>query len=159
MCAHVGTNFTGQYHGIRNGRCPPGREITSLSECSAAAKDLKLNDQSASSDNQPNGVGYDPPFCYYEGGQLKFNGGRNYGSCTSSDTCLCVGPPRPPLAGENDRHDCMHCFACVSKHLTLWRPISFCACVYVTADYNRSTTSGTASMYSFACVCKDLTLW
>ena len=35
-------------------------------------------------------VNYDPPYCYYEGGRLKFNsGGRNTGKCTASDNCLC----------------------------------------------------------------------
>ena len=77
------------YQILTNGRCPSGSEIKSLSECSAAAKYLNLYDRSASSDNQPNGVSYDPPFCYHEGSQLKFNGGRNYGSCNLQDRCLC----------------------------------------------------------------------
>lgn len=49
-------------------------------------------------DNQPTGVNYDPPFCYFESGILKYNAGANYGSCTSVDMCLCVGsmPPPPP---------------------------------------------------------------
>ena len=35
------------------------------------------------------GISYDPPYCYFEGGSLKFNYGTNYGSCTSYDKCLC----------------------------------------------------------------------
>ena len=101
QCACIDPGYVNPgYHLWSNGQCKSGHEIKSLSECSAAAKYLGLNDQSASSDNQPYGVSYDPPFCYYEGGQLRFNGGRNYGPCTSSDTCLCVGPPRPPLEGN-----------------------------------------------------------
>ena len=73
---------------VQQGRCPTGTEITSLSACSAAAQYLKLPDTSATSDGQ-NGVSYDPPFCYYEGGELKFNGGGNIGSCSNSDQCVC----------------------------------------------------------------------
>jgi hypothetical protein len=41
-------------------------------------------------DKQPNGVSYDPKFCYWENEQLKFNQGRNTGSCSSWDRCLCI---------------------------------------------------------------------
>ena len=41
-------------------------------------------------DDGQNGVSYDPPFCYFEGGSLKFNSlGTNTGPCTASDNCLC----------------------------------------------------------------------
>merc|ERR1712159_404185 len=89
LCAEEANTDVSGYQLLSNGRCPPGREVKSLSECSTAAKYLNLYDQSASSDNQPHGVSYDPPFCYYEGNQLKFNGGRNTGSCDSYDRCLC----------------------------------------------------------------------
>ena len=56
-------------------------------------------------------MSYDPPFCYYEGGVLKFNvGGTNLGLCTARDVCLCGGgaqapeappPPIPPMAPDN----------------------------------------------------------
>ena len=37
-------------------------------------------------------MSYAPPYCYYEGGSLKFNtGGTNTGSCSSYDTCICLG--------------------------------------------------------------------
>ena len=84
-----------EYHFLTNGsgRCQDDREIKSLSECSAAAKYLNLSNHTASWDNHPFGVHYDPPFCYYEGGQLKFNAGNNTGFCGYMDTCLCAGPP------------------------------------------------------------------
>ena len=76
------------------GRCPAGTEIKSLSECNFAAAYLKLEDIVATSDGQ-NSVHYsmssDPPFCYYEEGELKFNEGSNSGSCSESDLCLCAG--------------------------------------------------------------------
>merc|ERR1712159_604252 len=90
LCAEEANTDVSGYQLLSNGRCPPGREVKSLSECSTAAKYLNLYDQSASLDNQPHGVRYDPPFCYYEDHQLKFNGGRNTGSCTTSDRCLCA---------------------------------------------------------------------
>ena len=35
-------------------------------------------------------VTFDPPFCYFERGSLKFNSlGTNTGTCTSNDKCLC----------------------------------------------------------------------
>lgn len=47
-------------------------------------------DEEAKDDNQ----GYttyqwDPPFCYYEFGQLKYNIGTNTGPCKPNDKCLC----------------------------------------------------------------------
>ena len=50
---------------------------------------LHLRDRTATNDRQ-NGVRYDPPYCYYEGGHLKFNAkGTNKGSCSRYDVCLC----------------------------------------------------------------------
>ena len=50
---------------------------------------LHLLDRTATNDRQ-NGVRYDPPYCYYEGGHLKFNAkGTNKGSCSRYDVCLC----------------------------------------------------------------------
>ena len=41
-------------------------------------------------DDGEKGVDYDPPYCYYEGGSLKFNEfGTNIGPCTAIDKCLC----------------------------------------------------------------------
>ena len=87
LCTFVG----GTRYVLRtSGRCPSGTEIRSISECSAAATYLNLGDQWASYDNQYR-VSYDPPYCYYEGGSLKFNDyGRNTGTCSSSDRCLCA---------------------------------------------------------------------
>ena len=63
--------------------------ITSLSECSAAAAALGLADTSAVDDGQT-GATFDPPYCYFEGGVLKYNSnGQNTGSCSSSDQCVC----------------------------------------------------------------------
>jgi len=65
-----------------------------MTECSAAATYLRLSDTSASDDRQ-SGVTYDPPYCYFEGRSLKFNGnGKNRGSCTNSDKCLCKTGPQ-----------------------------------------------------------------
>jgi len=57
-----------------------------------------MADTTPSDDGQANGVTYDPPYCYYEFGSLKFNVGTNTGPCTSVDQCLCLGPgpPTPP---------------------------------------------------------------
>ena len=62
--------------------------ITSLAECSAAAVDLGLSDTTASYDGES--WSSDPPYCYYEGGSLKYNNnGTNTGSCSFGDQCLC----------------------------------------------------------------------
>ena len=65
--------------------------ITSFSECSTAARALGLSDTTASYDEHTgSGVNYDPPYCYFEGGTLKYNSnGRNTGGCTTSDNCVC----------------------------------------------------------------------
>jgi len=81
---------------LKKGKCAKGTWITSLKACSAAGAALKLKDKTASNDGQKS-VGYDPPFCYFESGQLKYNaGGKNTGGCTSSDQCLCYTQPKPP---------------------------------------------------------------
>jgi len=64
-------------------------DVTSLTECSTAGTQLKLSDKTASNDNQ-NGVGYDPKGCYFESRSLKFNVKMtNRGRCSNSDKCLC----------------------------------------------------------------------
>ena len=64
--------------------------IRTTSECEAAALQTGLTDITVENDNQ-NGVTYDPPYCYFEGGSLKFNiNGTNTGSCTPTDKCLCI---------------------------------------------------------------------
>merc|ERR1712048_125840 len=94
-----------------SGRCQPGREINTTAECSAAAKDLDLNDESASPDqygeqnshtyyyyyyppteHAPPGSDTVPPFCYYADGELRFNAGYNRGNCTDIQPCLCSRP-------------------------------------------------------------------
>ena len=57
--------------------------------CESAAQQLGLSDISVKDDGQV-GKSYDPPYCYFEGNELKFNNGTNTGPCTSSDKCLCV---------------------------------------------------------------------
>ena len=64
--------------------------INSISECTAISNFYGGNQQ-AISDNQPYGVSYDPPGCYYEDGWFKFNAGNNTGTCSQSDICLCAG--------------------------------------------------------------------
>ena len=74
--------------------CDP---IMSSSECEAAAEYLRLSDTSAqASDNQGR---LDPPYCYFEGGRLQFNGDgiTNTGGCGGGsgqfrDECLCKSP-------------------------------------------------------------------
>ena len=63
--------------------------IKTLADCSAAGAALGLSDKTAVDDGQ-NGESYDPPYCYFEGGSLKFNSaGTNTGDCTDKDTCVC----------------------------------------------------------------------
>ena len=63
--------------------------VRSSSECESAAEELGLSDITVVNDGQ-NGVTYDPPFCYFEGGSLKFNDfGTNTGACDAMDLCLC----------------------------------------------------------------------
>lgn len=65
--------------------------MTSL-ECEAAARQLGFSNTSVTDDGQ-SGVSHDPPYCYYEGGSLKFNSdGENTGSCSSTDKCFCIAP-------------------------------------------------------------------
>lgn len=81
------------------------RRVTSMEQCEAAAAFLGLSDVTAEDDGQ-NGVSYDPPYCYFEGGRLKYNSNaQNTGICKSSDKCLCQAPPtvyieRPLVASE-----------------------------------------------------------
>ena len=76
--------------------CQP---IYTLEACEEAARQLGFQDTSAEDDRQ-NGVSYDPPYCYYESGRLKFNHyGSNRGSCNSNDVCLCINGNHP---GKND---------------------------------------------------------
>ena len=67
--------------------------ITSLATCSAAATSLGFSDKTAISDGQ-SVISYDPLGCYYEWYQLKFNNNGNYGSCSSTDICLCLAPTK-----------------------------------------------------------------
>ena len=90
MCAYVGSNR--QYQVVYSGRCQPGFEIKSISECSAAAKATGAPDKSASSDGKY-GSNSDPPFCYYKNGEMKFNAGNNKGYCQQAYACLCAAAP------------------------------------------------------------------
>ena len=96
-----------QFHLRDYGTCATA--ITTISDCNAAAAAMSMPDTSASDDAQT-GVSWDPPYCYFESNELKFNaGGSNTGICTASDQCLCAGeqspatppPPLPPLAPAN----------------------------------------------------------
>ena len=74
--------------------------IKTASECELAAQNLGLSDTTAYLNN--GGQSTDPPYCYEEGGSLKFDGaGTNSGQCgyvTSNpqhfDRCLCKNSPR-----------------------------------------------------------------
>ena len=80
-------NFSG--HTLNDGSDATCVYIKSTAECEAAAQELGLSDNTVVDDKQ-NGVSYDPPFCYFEGGSLKFNSlGTNTGLCTTTDNCLC----------------------------------------------------------------------
>jgi len=84
---------------VESGQC--AAHITSMSECEDAAISLALGDITAVNDNQVR-VSYDPPYCYFEGGSLKFNvNGSNTGSCSSSDKCLCRGTAPSDNPTEN----------------------------------------------------------
>ena len=74
---------------LNNGGAGICKHIKSESRCEAAARVLGLSDNTAVDDGQNNGVPYDPPFCYFEGGSLMFNNGANTGSCSLDDYCLC----------------------------------------------------------------------
>ena len=63
--------------------------VKTLADCESAAEQLGLSDNTVDNDGQ-NGKSYDPPYCYFEGDELKFNCGTNTGSCTSGDKCLCL---------------------------------------------------------------------
>ena len=100
MCAHVANRA---YQVVSSGRCQPGYEIKSISECSAAAKALGAPDYSVSSDGNHGNSSF-PPFCYYDfaNGKMKFNAGNNKGICDYSkkSVCLCAYsrtymPPQP----------------------------------------------------------------
>lgn len=83
------------FHTLNFANCV--QPIRSMAQCAQAALQLGLSDTTPSDDGQT-GVVYDPPWCYYEGGSLKFNTGTNQGGCAVRDTCLCLGaaPPPPP---------------------------------------------------------------
>ena len=63
--------------------------VRSATECESAANKLGLSDVTVVHDGQID-VDFDPPFCYFEGGFLKFNNfGTNTGPCTTTDHCVC----------------------------------------------------------------------
>ena len=65
------------------------KHIKTLPACEAAARELSLR-MTIATDDEHNGVNYDPPYCYYENDDLYFNyNGTNTGSCTTRDKCLC----------------------------------------------------------------------
>ena len=97
---------TSGYHLIETPRVRCTNHIETLSECSEAAQQLGLFDTKATIDGQIRSRA-DPPYCYYEGGRLKFNqGGSNTGSCGSWDLCLCRTRPQDYLLVENPGVPC-----------------------------------------------------
>jgi len=81
----------GSYELQSSGRC--STYINTTSECSAAARFLRLRHTSASLDLQSSSATYDPPGCYFQDGAfVKFNlltPGQNRVSCTEVDKCVC----------------------------------------------------------------------
>ena len=87
--------------------------VRSASECESAANELGLADVTVIDDGQ-NGVSFDPPFCYFEGGSLKYNNeGTNTGSCTTNDHCVCrqkdFCAKTPCAMGQGDCDDDSEC--------------------------------------------------
>merc|ERR1712061_218853 len=80
-----------QYELVSRGSCT--NPIVDIEECAAAAVSLGLSDTIATDDGQYSewySAWWDPPYCYFEFGSLKFNsGGHNTGSCSNTDACLC----------------------------------------------------------------------
>ena len=73
--------------------------VHSLEECEKAAHAMRLGDTTATIDTQA--AASDPPYCYFEGGSLKFNAAAsNTGTCTSFDMCLCRVEVDTPMAGS-----------------------------------------------------------
>lgn len=71
-----------------SGKC--ASPALSVPDCSDAGWLMGLNDTTATDDGQIIGSRDDPPYCYIEGGELKYNGGWNTGSCSISKPCICV---------------------------------------------------------------------
>merc|ERR1711907_388968 len=82
-----------EYYPVFSGSCPPGELVDSIDVCSAIANSILPFGGASVFDNQPYGVTYDPPGCYYENDQFKFNAGNNTGNCSYTDVCVCVPPP------------------------------------------------------------------
>jgi len=86
--------------------------ITTIEQCTAAAATLQLlldllqllqSNSTARHDSQVTGdiLYFDPPWCYIEDQELKFNPGLNFGKCSVTDVCICQtaslpSPPPPP---------------------------------------------------------------
>ena len=101
--------------------------ITSPAECSEQAQLMGFHDVTATDDGQTS-VSFDPPWCYYEDGSLKFNAGSNTGICTLGDICLCKGTPTSSLAIA-PRLSRSHDPTVASSHDISRVPSTTCACV------------------------------
>ena len=86
----VGYNCTSDYCLVKsmaaNITC---ERIRTHLDCEHAAQQLGLSDTTVEDDGQDSGKRYDPPYCYFERDELKFNDGMNTGICSSFDNCLC----------------------------------------------------------------------
>ena len=89
VCTHMSLFiFTGTYYKLLQTDSACDR-VTSLSECSTAAVALGLSDTTAVDDNL-SGYTYYPPYCYFNGWELKYNSnGQNTGGCGIYYQCLC----------------------------------------------------------------------
>ena len=97
-----------------SGRCEEhgAESITKIEQCTSAAATLHLlldllqllqSNSTARHDSQVAGdiLYFDPPWCYIEDQELKFNPGLNFGKCSITDVCICQteslpSPPPPP---------------------------------------------------------------
>mmetsp|Transcript_67716 Transcript_67716/g.180286 ORF Transcript_67716/g.180286 Transcript_67716/m.180286 type:complete len:977 (+) Transcript_67716:64-2994(+) len=72
------------------------RDLQTAAENTGALRDNRKDVVTAVGDGNA-GVPYDPPYCYYEEFNVKFNGnGKNTGPCTAGDRCICIAPPPAP---------------------------------------------------------------
>ena len=79
---------TTRFFSQRYGSCI--HPVTTIADCAAAATYLNYYVTNPVDDHH-HAYSHDPPYCYFEDGQLKFNSdGSNTGACSTGDVCLCA---------------------------------------------------------------------
>ena len=73
------------YERVTSGSC---NWITTVAECETAVAALGLTYRSFYPNDGENWKS-DPPYCYIENLDLKYNPGLNTGPCTDIDVCIC----------------------------------------------------------------------